>query len=396
MKARKLLEMAMDVGGAPDAINPVHKRALRTGEHPLGKVPPLNPHTQEPSNPSERHASATYQAIIRNLRRYGGVIPRNSGDLGGVGNDMFRTLTDLARREARHKPELERLAIETVTRLPEFKTLKKALQSGHLKIEAHLGQPDLQAAKLSDEEPEQEQPEMEEPEQVTAEYDELIAKRKMANTMIQGAAVANNYAASYYAGDDLTQIDPGLARDYGKMMAYSELGQFMAAPEVARAAAQAHGEESQGGSSRLRRDDDGTITVLAYGQVFPMLVHEIIKGCMEYLSIDPDEDPETWHEVTDRADFIDDEQTQMQVGPNIWREFMAAIGDDAAEVMPYVYDELNRLPVSDYNTVMKGLIDGTPEGKQWFRDLARKIKAELPDEGREESEAHVIVDRLLG
>jgi hypothetical protein len=293
-------------------------------------------------------------------------------------------------READHKEELEQLAVETVMRLPEFKTLRKAVAAGNLKIEPHLSQPDLGDAELSDE---AEEPQ-DEPEEIRAEYDELVAKRKLINTMIQGAAVANNYASSFYAGEELGQIDPALERDYGKIMAYSELGQFAMPKEVAQAAAGAHGSESQGGGVRLRREEDGSVTIVAHGLVFPMLVHEIVKGCMEYLSLNDEDDPDTAHAVSKRSDFIDDEQYQQQIGPNLWREFIASIGHDAAEVMPYVYDELNRMPVRDFNAKMKGLIDGTPEGKQWFRQLAQKVKSEI--EGQEESEAQELVSRLLG
>jgi hypothetical protein len=91
---------------------------------------------------------------------------------------------------------------------------------------------------------------------------------------------------------------------------------------------------------------------------------------------------------------VEDEQYQQQIGPSIWREFISAIGHDAAEVMPYVHAELNEMPVSEYNQKMKGLIDGTPEAKRWFRQLAQEIKAEI--EGEEgQTEALSLVKRLI-
>jgi hypothetical protein len=391
--AQALVELALDLGDTPDAIHPQHKQALRTGTHALGKVPAFGPHETEPSNASERHAVRTYKAAVAKLQQYGGVVPRSLRDAPRCAMDMMRTLQDLVRREHAHSEELEQLAVQTVLRLPEFKTLKRALDSGNLKIEAHLGSPDLTSAQTREEEPEEGSPEPEQ-DRVEAEYNELVSKRKMVNTMIQGAAVSNNYAYAYYARDEINAIDPRLVRDYGKLMAYTELGQFVQGTAIATASAAAHGSVEQGGGARLRREEDGSITVVATGLVFPILVQEVIKGVMEFLSLNDEEDPEVAADVSKRADYIEDEQYQQQIGPSVWREFMDAIGADAAEAMPYVHDELNRMPVSEYNEKMRGLIAGTPEGKRWFSQLAAKVKAEMQSD-EAQTEALTMVKRLI-
>lgn len=395
-RARRLLELALDLGDDPDAIHPQHKQALRQGTHPLGKVPAFNPHDAQPANPAERHASASYRNVLAKLRAYGGIVPRSRADASRCAMDMMQTLQDIMRRERGHEQELEQLAVETVLRLPEFSTLRRAVRDGSVKIEAKLGQPDLSDIQL---EPSDEQEE-EEPEQIKAEYDELIGRRKLLNTMAQGAAVANNHAFAYYAREALNAIDPQLVRDYGKLMAYSELGQFMQGTEIARAAAQGAGGGAQGGGSGVRREEDGSATIVATGLTFPILVHEIIKGVMELLTMTGEEDPEVQTQVQKRADIIGDEQYQQQMGPSIWREFIAAIGHDQAEVMPYVYDELNRMPPGEYHRKMQALIGGSAEGKRWFSELARKIKQEmesgdLPDRPEPRTEARQLVQQLL-
>ncbi len=383
--AESLVEMALELGNTPDAIHPHHKQVLRTGQHGLGEVPAFQPHTTEPSNDAERHAANSYKSVITSLQRYGGIVPRNAQDTGRVVQDMFGTLRDLMRRESAHREELECLAVETVLRLPEFKTLQRALESGNLKIEASIGRPNLNSVQTQDPgDPDEvevwgeESEDEEEPsDRITAEYDELIVRRKMTNTLIQGAAVSNNYAYAYYARDELNALDPRMVRDYGKLMAYTELGQYMHGPEIARAASAAHGSDAQGGGVQLQRSDNGSWKIVARGLVFPMLVQEIIKGAMEFLSINDEEDPDTTNRVQLSADFIEDEQYQQMIGPSVWRAFMDAIGHEAAEVMPYVYDELNRMPTSAYNEKMKALVAGTPEGKVWFQQLAQKIKREI-------------------
>lgn len=365
--------MAMDLGGEPDSIHPHHKQALATGQHSLAGNPAI-----ESNAHVERHASATYRNILANLRRYGGHVPRNGSprELMGAAQDMFQTLAEIQEKEAGRTEELEKLAVETVLRLPEFKSLRSAVQRGQLVIRPFLNRAiEIQGANLSDEKPEP-PAEFEVPE-VKAEYDEMIHRRKLTNMFIQGAAVANNYAFAYYAREELNQYDPALVKDYGKLMAYSELGFFIQAPEIMKAAAQAGGTEAQGGDARLRRAEDGSVEVVARGIAFPILVQEIIKGCMEFLALNDEDDAEARATVQRQADFIDDEQTHMQVGPSVWREFMDAIGHEQAEVMPYLKNILAKMPIREYNARMQALISGTPEGKAWLRDTATRIKQKL-------------------
>jgi hypothetical protein len=142
-------------------------------------------------------------------------------------------------------------------------------------------------------------------------------------------------------------------------------------------AAQAGGSEAQGGDERLKTNEDGSISVVARGITFPILVQEIIKGCMEYLALNDEDDPETRTMVNKHADVADDEMVQMQVGPNIYRQLIDAIGLEQADVMPYIHDELVKMPASEFNQKMQGLIAGTPEGKQWFQQMAQRIKQEI-------------------
>lgn len=378
----------MQLGDTPDAIHPVHKNALARGTHALGQNPAFPPHGGRGMNPHERHAVGTYKSVAANLATYGGHMPRsqNPRELARAGEDMFQTLFHLQEREVAHVEQLEQLAVETVMRLPEFKTLRKPVQAGQIKIEPHLPRRvNIQGMEFADT-PRPQDAELEIPE-IKAEYDEMIHKRKMINTLVQGTAVSNNYSFAYYAREELDAIDPSLVRDYGKLMAYSELGYFTQDPRMLKIAAASEGGEQQGGEERLKRNDDGSVSIVARGVVFPILVQEIIKGLMEYLSWNDEEDPETQRQVQRQADFVEDEQIQMQLGPNIYRQMIDAIGFESAHVWPLLHDYLVKMPVREFNQRMQGLIGGMPEGKAWFKQLADRIKRQLQaaEEGPSES-----------
>lgn len=389
-KVLKLLEMAMELGDTPDAIHPHHKRALATGQHPLGKNPAFPPHAGQGPNPHERLASGSYKNIVDKLQRFGGHVPRNNRDTNQAVMDMFGSLQQIQRIEAAHTEQLEPLAIETVMRLPEFKSLRRPIQAGQLKIEAYLNRRiDIQGTASADE-PQEPMPDAEVPE-IQAEYDEMVHRRKMTNTLIHGAAVANNYAAVEHSFNELHEIDRRLANNYGKLMAYIELGYFIQSPEIMQAASQAGGTEAQGGEERLKRNDDGSVTIVARGITFPILVHEIVKGCMEFLSLNDEDDPETARGIRSHADVSDDEQIQMQVGQELYRKFIHALGPDGADLMPYVYDALNKLPTGEYNRIMQGLMNGTPEGQAWFQQTVETLRRSLGPETQGESLARKIL-----
>src|SRR5271157_343324 len=393
---KRLLEMAMELGDTPDSIHPTHKRNLAQGQHPLGQNPAF-PAAQagQGMNAHERHAVGTYKAIAQNLQRYGGYMPRsqNPREIVRAAQDMFRTLGDLQQREAEHIDKLEPLAVETVLRLPEFKSLRPRVEAGQVKIEAYLNRRvNIQGMEFSD--TPREEPEGYQVPEIKAEYDEMVHKRKMINTLIQGAAVSNNYSFAYYSRDELQAIDPSLVRDYGKMMAYSELGYFIQDPEMLKMAAAAAGSEIQGGDERLKRNEDGSVSVVARAITFPMLVQEIIKGLMEYLSWNNEEDSDTQYAVNKEADFVDDEQVQMQLGPHIYRQIIDAIGLDSAEVWPYLHKRLVKMPVREFNENMRAFIGGTPEGKAWLKRLADEIKGQI--QGEAEGPTESLARRMNG
>ncbi len=376
-KIRKLLEFAMELGDTPDSIHPAHKQSLQTGSHALGKNPAFPAHPGAGMNPHERHAVGTYKSIVANLQRYGGYVPRSNQprEIMRAAQDMMQTLGDIQQREEAHQKALERLAIETVMRLPEFKRSRKNLEAGTLTINAYLNRRiDIQGMQSTDDE--REQPEEFQVPEIKAEY-EMVHKRKMVNTLIQGTAVSNNYSFAYYSRDELNALDPTLVKDYGKLMAYSELGYFIQDPQMVKAAARAGGSEAQGGEERLTRNEDGSITILARGITFPILVQEIIKGMMEFISWNDEEDDTTQRQVNKEADFVEDEQVQMQLGPNIYRQMVDAIGHDSLETWPYLHDALVKMPVHEFNQRMQGLISGSSEGKAWFKQLAQQLRQKL-------------------
>ena len=71
---------------------------------------------------------------------------------------------------------------------------------------------------------------------------------------------------------------------------------------------------------------DGRFSVVAKAWVFPILVHELVKGTVELICLHGlnELDEEVYRAVVDEADQLEYEAWLLQAGPEMWRKFIAA------------------------------------------------------------------------
>jgi hypothetical protein len=139
--------------------------------------------------------------------------------------------------------------------------------------------------------------------------------------------------------------------------------------------------------------------------VFPVLIHELVKGVMELLSGHGlPKDKKVGKYVIDKADFLAAEPWDMRLGPAIWDRFTDSIDSDDFKNKHHIYSELVSLPVREFNQKMKEIMAGTEEGKKVVKEIAKKIKSELNEEEFNEAMSEVNstekevfgIDELLG
>lgn len=427
-----LTEMALDLGDAPDWIDPQKKRKIQQGRHPYADNPAFPqqkparrtgaPFKDDPNRPdptgsySELVASHVYPEIIRKVQHYTGQNPRhmNPNQLGMM---MMQAMQQAVRAEAPHRRELEQAAVEVVMSLPEFRGVREAVQDGELRIEAHLLDPQAMMQQMQqrirgavDDAPEGEEQEGEQMQvepgeeseeeraemgldvpEIRTEYDAEAKKRRFVNLLIQGAAINKNYAYHQIA-DRLRQIDPNILTTYGKLMSIGEL-MYWAAPEDLFNAMQGSGQGG-GGMEEVQPDEEGVVTIKAYGLVFPVLIQELVKGLYEYLSHNEDDPEDVKKYAYDKGDTLGGEQWDIMKGPGVWRHLNHLVNQaDAGELMGKIYRHLVRLPTGEFNETMQEILRETPRGRQIIRRLVDEIRSE--EEGRqEESLAFRVIRRL--
>ena len=415
-----LTEMALDIGDAPNWIDPEKRRKIEQGEHPYADNPAFptekparrpgapfkdDPNRRDPTRSySELVTSHVYPEIIRKVQQYTGRNPRQSSpqELMML---MMQAMQQAVRAEGRHRPQLERAAVELVLGLPEFRDAREAVEAGDLRIEAHLLDPQAmmqqmqrrirgaeQQTEIGGEEEEEDappnqmqvEPEEETPEeqaelglnvpQIRGEYDAEAKKRKFINLMIQGAVINKNYAYHEIA-DQLRAIDPNILTTYGKLMSIAEL-MYWITPEDVFNDMQGSGQGG-GGMEDMEVGEDDVVTIRASAMVFPVLIQELVKGLYEFLSHNEDDPEDVRKYAYSKGDTLGNEQWDIMKGPGIWRHLNHLVNQaNAGELMGKIYRALVTLPTGEFNRLMQEILRETPEGRRYIQQLVASIRAE--------------------
>jgi hypothetical protein len=427
---RILTEMALDLGDAPDWIDPEKKRKITQGQHPYADNPafptekpprrPGAPHKEDPNRAdptrsySELVTSHVYPEIIRKVQQYTGQNPRQMNPQQLM-MQMMQAMQQAVRAEAPHRQELEQAAVEVVLSLPEFRDAREAVEAGDLKIEAHLLDPQAMmqqmqrriqgAAPEEEDEPAGEQMQVDPGEEseeeraelgldvpeIATEYDAEAKKRRFVNLLIQGAAINKNYAYHQIA-DQLRAIDPDILTTYGKLMSIGEL-MYWVAPEDLFNQMQGSGQGG-GGMEEVVPEEDGTYTIRASAMVFPVLIQELAKGLYEFLSHNEDEPADVRKYAYNKGDTLGGEQWDIMKGPGVWRHLNHLVNQaNASDLMGKIYRHLVTLPTGEFNELMQEILRETPRGRQYIQQIVAEIRAE--EEGRQqESKAFRIIRRI--
>jgi len=382
-KARELFpinEAPIDAGD-PDMLDPSRRRGIERGEHPLVKHPAMS---QRPAAPGRQRTHAEvlagegYRDVVQKVARYTGINMRQlRGGMQGmmplVGM-MFQGLQRIAQLEAGHERELEQAAQDILLNLDEFAAAKEAVDNGELRLKVELtSEIDLEGARL-DAEDVSDKEELQIA-QVAQELDLETEKRRFLNVLIQGNAMNKAYAF-HLAQDVLNRIDPALMNLYGVVLSVGEFAQYVFPEEMQKGAMGGGGGGQAGGAARIYQDEDGVPVIHAQGNSFPMLLHELTKGLMEYLSYNEDEDPETRAHAYGQADVISQEPTAFLLGKGAWQRFASMVPADKQKMIPYIYRWVNSLPTEEQAEIQKEIQVGGARARAEVNRIIAEIEQE--------------------
>jgi hypothetical protein len=361
--AKKIKEQ-LDYGDRPERMDPNLERKLASPESLYAQ----NPAMKKKEGDVQRLVSNRFQKVAEKLSDVTGIQNLSSQQTQGmIYQEMMRKLPNIMRIEAAHRDELEELAIEAALEESEVPV-------DWYKIEAYLNREPIDTSNFrmkpeeeDDEEEEDEEEEMEIPsfdiEDLTE--DEIFElekhKRNIINAIIQGAAKKGHYI---FQKPDikarLDEIDPSLYGDYLGIMAINDFLYFSMEQMI-----EMMSQTGQGIAGKVELDDndeegeegeEGEETpdtvIKAFGLIFPILCHEIIKGLEEAKGRHGlPKDPEMAQRVMGQTDTLSNEPMQLRIGPEIVERIRFA------------------LPDKMYEPENKGLIN-------WFHTLLYQIEAQ--------------------
>lgn len=202
---------------------------------------------------------------------------------------------------------------------------------------------------------------------------EEVYKRRFLNAMIQGASKKVNHMFHMF-DDEITEMNPRLPNSYAKLMSAADY-MFYIVPAI--------DEGITGGAVKvtLPSKNNPKAVIHAQAMVFPVLIHELVKGVMEILAAHGlPSNKKIAKFVIDKADFMAAEPWDMRLGPGLWERFTNLIDPDDFNLKHHIFAELATLPVKEFNHTMREIMANTKEGKKIIINLVKEIKQELKDD----------------
>jgi len=360
----KRIKEQLDYGNRPERMDPNLERKLASPEGLYAQ----NPAMKNKEGDVQRLISNRFQKVAEKLSDVTGIQNLSSQQTQGmIYQEMMRKLPNIMRIEAAHRDELEQLAIEAALEESEVPV-------NWYKIEAYLNREPIDTSnfrmKPEEEDDEEEKEEDEEMEIPSFDVEDLTKdeifelekhKRNIINAIIQGAAKKGHYI---FQKPDikarLDEIDPSLYNDYLGIMAINDFLYFsmeqmiemMSQTGQGIAGKVELGDNDEEGEEGEEGEETPDTVIKAFGLIFPILCHEIIKGLEEAKGRHGlPKDPEMAQRVMGQTDTLSNEPMQLRIGPEIVERIRFA------------------LPDKMYEPENKGLIN-------WFHTLLYQIEAQ--------------------
>lgn len=358
---------AIDTGNTPGLFHP-SKQAKYASPLDIEKLfPNLG---GEAKRYIETITSDSYKKTIERLERYTGK-PARQFNLPSLMSTIMVAMQKVEALQKGHEQKLEKLAVDIVLELPEFKMFKQLAEDGFIKFDVKLESADLSNAITEQEkEEQQEQPQNEnditEGEELNMELanqfknaDENVLKRQFANMVTQGNAVNKLYLFQL-ASDSLNKIDPTLVNLYGILSVIVQTS-YYAVPDMPLTAA---AKNMAVGSEEIVPEKNGVYTIKVRSPFFPYLIHEVVKGLYDYLSID------IVNQAQLGGETLDQELVDIMSGPELYTNLSKMLPQKDIEYLPLVFKLLLGLDIN----IIREVLTGGGKAQAYIQRLLQKAK----------------------
>ena len=393
-----LTEMPMDFD-TQDRPDQGLQDKLAAGETPLKKVPLPKTGDEPNKNFQELLASERYKEVVERVREYTGIQTPLRGQQGmmPLAQTMMQAHNEIVRTENQHREQLENLAIELVKK-------ELGLDDNDFIFDAKIvGMGEIETDDFNKEEPGEQQPQMDEVDVEMDLYDDLQtldlekAKRRLINSMIQGASKRGHYMYHMVA-DRVREITGSdrLINQYGILMSVNDTLYWQLSDDMMQAMmGGGEGDPQVGGKESVDRETEPP-TIHAKAVNFPILIHELIKGVMEVVAIqgrpkDDEGNEMDFSDVESSEDTLDKEMWDLRLGPAIWKRVRnqfpeeTLLEEDKYRLQLILFSHIIQKPAKEFLVLMKEVLSNSEQGKRLLSILYKAIQEQIQDFDYEET-----------
>lgn len=400
LKKKFIKEAPIDYGDRPERMDPGTQRKIETGQTPVSKQPFI-PKITGTQTFEEVIASERFKRVIENIRRYtnipGPVDMRNISQLQML---LMSALGEIVNIERQHKEYLENLSIELVRKELEIGTSEIDYESylvspSEISNEGFQMEPEEKSAeeiaKLF-QTPEKEDDEEENPVEgllrALEEFNIERSKRRLINMFIQGAGAKAQYMY-HLIEEKLNELDPSLLNLYGTLMSVNEMLYWILDENML-----GNLMGSKAGSVEVDTSKDPP-KVVAKGVIFPVLLHELVKGTYEVIGkFGLPSNPEKQKMVTGYEDTLPAEVWDLRFGPVFWERLLKVYPDRIFEsgqrfIQNYLFQKFVMMSAEEFINLTKMILLGNPKANKILDRMVKEISErlrELENEASEEDE----------
>jgi hypothetical protein len=387
---QNLKEMAMDFE-TPDRPDSGIERKLAMGNTGLKKVPFPKTGEEPNKNFQEVLASERYKQLVDNLRRYLGQrapVVRGTQGMMQLQQMLMQAHNEIVRTERAHRAELEALAIEIVMN-------EMGLQEGDLEFDAKIvGMDEISIDDFNTNEPNDANTPTGDDLNLNTEveiFNDLEklnlekAKRRLVNSIIQGASARGHYMY-HTVSDRLGEItnSPNLIGAYGVLMSINDINYWQMSDELINGSLSSSVAGEEQVTPNEEDPENGAPKVIARGINFPVLVHELLKGVMEAISLKGRSD--IHGQVVADEDMLKKEVWDLRLGPAIWDRMRSQFPEDILvdenkkDVQNLLLMSIFELPAKQFLAFMKEVMGKTPRGRDLINQIIQAINSMLNQE----------------
>lgn len=366
MAKKKLNEAPpIDYGDGRERMSPDIEGKLKSQEHPLGGHQAFPDVDKDgiPDNFEELIASQRFQDVVQKVKDATGVENIDPQTFMSLQPMLMQAAQRILQIESQNKEVLENLAVELVVG-------EMGIPEGDLQFDAKLEKPNMsgmqQKPKEKKKKKEPEFPNFEIEDEAAKRLQKLDLekqKRRFINSLIQGSAKKAHYMY-HLVNEKLNDINPDLVGLYSIVMSVNDL-MYWVMPDMEGMIGGGGAEQAMAGKEELDLETDPP-TIKAKGLMFPILVHELYKGVMEYVSAHGlPSDPDMAQEVIGMEDTLPAEVWDLRLGPVIWEKFLEVYPDnffDAEEqkrIKNYFYFKFVSLEAEQFLSLAKEILSGS-------------------------------------